>query len=158
MALLPGLTKETILGSIRGPRFDHISAIYNLLLDEKLEAEAPPPGSPTYFNLLGPPQRKASITTGVVERGPGTPADPTMPEIHLFLNDSQIFEKVDLKKYKLWKFILIKNLNCNETVWRNESGRRRGRRKSRWNFPIPPRQTAHCWPTTSTLHKLIPLN
>ncbi|XP_021963869.1 serine/threonine-protein kinase SIK3 isoform X2 [Folsomia candida] len=88
MACLPGLTKDAILQSIQEERFDHICAIYNLLLHEKLTEQESP--SPTYFTLHHPVQRKASITTGVVER-----VDPQMPEIHLFLNDSQIYEKFD---------------------------------------------------------------
>ncbi len=147
----PSLTPELILSSIREPRrFDHISAIYFLLLDGKLEllaqltsqtqrSQPPSPYSsysniqqlsfshhnnidhsssssnsptathfPFHFALPPPllnyqphPQRKSSITTGVVERRESNPTPPTPPthnqphpQIHLFLNDSQIFEKV----------------------------------------------------------------
>jgi len=82
MALIPGLSKDLIMQSIRERRFDHISAIYDLLSDNKEEETR----SQTYFQL--PVARKASITTGVVERH-----EPA-PEIQLCLNDSQIFEKV----------------------------------------------------------------
>lgn len=44
---------------------------------------------PTVFQL--PVQRKASITTGVVER------QEAPPEIQLLLNDSQIYEKVSTR-------------------------------------------------------------
>lgn len=96
IALLPGLTKETVLQSVSERRFDHISAIYDLLFDAK-EEEARNQGqlSPSTAGLPQPlpifqfpVQRKASITTGVVER----PEAP--PEIQLLLNDSQIYEKV----------------------------------------------------------------
>lgn len=87
MSLLPGLSKELIMQSISNARFDHISAIYDLLMDDKEEETR----GQTYFQL--PVQRKASITTGVVER-----QEPT-PEIHLFLNDSQIYEKVKFKQF-----------------------------------------------------------
>lgn len=125
MALLPGLTKELILQSIREPRFDHISAIYHLLLDEKeillteggmggpqrressssSTHESPhhqlihhsyptTPSSQQHSYFALPVQRKTSITTGVVDRNPSSPDPTQMPEIHFFLNDSQIFEKV----------------------------------------------------------------
>lgn len=105
MACLPGLTKDAILQSIQEERFDHICAIYNLLLHEKLTEQESP--SPTYFTLHHPVQRKASITTGVVER-----VDPQMPEIHLFLNDSQIYEKVkSLLLLLLFSYNFPNNLN-----------------------------------------------
>lgn len=92
ISLLPGVTKETVLQSVRERRFDHISAIYDLLNDPNEEevrgqsiAEAPVQPVPV-FQL--PVQRKASITTGVVER------QEAPPEIQLLLNDSQIYEKV----------------------------------------------------------------
>ncbi|CAL8111834.1 unnamed protein product [Orchesella dallaii] len=89
ISLLPGVSKETVLQSVRERRFDHISAIYDLLFDAKEEdvmGQGPPQPLPV-FHL--PVQRKASITTGVVER-----QEPP-PEIHLLLNDSQIYEKFD---------------------------------------------------------------
>jgi uroporphyrinogen-III decarboxylase len=92
MALIPGLSKDLIMQSIREMRFDHISAIYDLLQDSKEEENRGQ--SQTYFQF--PATRKASITTGVVER-----QEPA-PEIHFCLNDSQIFEKVcKLKELRL---------------------------------------------------------
>ena len=90
MTLLPGLTRETILQSVGEQRFDHISAIYDLLTVREDESRGQSPVSPFIF----PTQRKASITTGVVER------TEAPPEIQLYLNDSQIYEKVsDVKNY-----------------------------------------------------------
>jgi len=99
MALIPGLSKEIILHSINEKSFDHISAIYDLLCDAGEEYRDPCnmcpgimetpelPVSPSHT-----PCRTSSITTGEVAR-------PT-PEIQLFLNDSQIYEKV-------WKIIMF---------------------------------------------------
>ena len=86
MTLLPGLSRDLILQSIREKRFDHISAIYDLLTIRDEETRGQSPVSPFVF----PAQRKASITTGVVER------TEAPPEIQLFLNDSQIYEKVSV--------------------------------------------------------------
>jgi serine/threonine-protein kinase SIK3 len=58
MLRLPGLSSELVVLSVKQKRFDHISAIYNLLVD-KLERQPQPPRL-----LLPQPQRKASITTG----------------------------------------------------------------------------------------------
>ncbi|CAG7729991.1 unnamed protein product [Allacma fusca] len=87
MTLLPGLSRETILQSIKEKRFNHISAIYDLLTlrEEEPCGQSPSPVSP----FVLPAQRKASITTGVVERAEAP------PEIQLFLNDSQIYEKFE---------------------------------------------------------------
>lgn len=76
--------------------FDHVSAIYHLLVD-KLEQRD---GNVKRTSLLSTtPQRKASITTGVVDRSPecdhsNSPlvSMPTIPAVHL-MNDNQALEK-----------------------------------------------------------------
>lgn len=40
MLTLPGLTAETLLNAVQGNAFDHVSAIYNLLVD-RLEPTMP---------------------------------------------------------------------------------------------------------------------
>jgi len=85
MSVIPGLTKELILQSVVQRRFDHISAIYDLLTSCG-EDESRVQFQSTTFQISA--QRKSSITTGVVERQDG------FPDIQLFLNDSQIYEKV----------------------------------------------------------------
>jgi len=90
MSLIPGLSRELTLLSVLERRFDHISAIYDLLVsckNEELRGQSP---------FHPPIQRKASITTGIVER------QEAVPEIQLFLNDAQVYEKVD----KVRKIIL----------------------------------------------------
>jgi serine/threonine-protein kinase SIK3 len=86
MSLIPGLTKELVLQSVVERRFDHISAIYDLLTtcpeDDSRNQSAVPLSA----------QRKASITTGVVER------QDALPEIQLFLNEAHIYEKVNGKR------------------------------------------------------------
>lgn len=74
--------------------FDHISAIYHLLVDklEQRDRKSLNKGAST-------PQRKASITTGIVDRSPecehvNSPlvSMPTIPAVHL-MNDNQALEK-----------------------------------------------------------------
>lgn len=110
IALLPGVSKDTVLQSVRERRFDHISAIYDLLLDTKAEEARGQgqAGPPQIQDFQFPVPRKASITTGVVERSEAP------PEIQLLLNDSQIYEKVGRPKI----FMLIATLN---TVFKSKS-------------------------------------
>ncbi|XP_076053776.1 uncharacterized protein LOC143032726 [Oratosquilla oratoria] len=72
MMQLPGLEKEHILQSIQNRRFDHISAIYDLLLEslESSSTAASPTLSLYPHNLPVVPNhhRRSSITTGVVDR------------------------------------------------------------------------------------------
>uniref|UniRef100_A0A0A9Y3Q2 non-specific serine/threonine protein kinase n=1 Tax=Lygus hesperus TaxID=30085 RepID=A0A0A9Y3Q2_LYGHE len=63
MLQLPDLTREKIMEAVQNNRFEHISAIYHLLVD-KLEGRIS--GSPTLSAMQS--SRRASITTGVVER------------------------------------------------------------------------------------------
>ncbi|XP_023703569.1 serine/threonine-protein kinase SIK3 isoform X4 [Cryptotermes secundus] len=100
MLQLPGLDKEMILKSVHSNSFGNISAIYHLLVD-KLERQDLTRSS---SNIpLVATQRKASITTGVVDRSPvsdleseqgGSPlvSMPAIPVLHL-INDSQLLEK-----------------------------------------------------------------
>ncbi|XP_034233875.1 serine/threonine-protein kinase SIK3-like isoform X2 [Thrips palmi] len=74
MLQLPGLTSEMILQSIQERRFDHISAIYHLLVD-KLEQRSQGGVS----RPVGLMQRKASITTGIVDRSPLSEFEPFAP-------------------------------------------------------------------------------
>lgn len=82
MSLIPGLSRELILLSVLERRFDHVSAIYDLLITNKNEERR------GQLNFQPQAPRKGSITTGVVER------QETAPEIQLFLNDAQVYEKV----------------------------------------------------------------
>ncbi|KAL0281085.1 UNVERIFIED_CONTAM: hypothetical protein PYX00_002182 [Menopon gallinae] len=94
MLTLPGLDHDIILKSVRNDMFDHISAIYHLLVDklEQRDRKSVNKGAST-------PQRKASITTGIVDRSPeyehvNSPlvSMPTIPAVHL-MNDNQALEK-----------------------------------------------------------------
>ncbi|KAK9509203.1 hypothetical protein O3M35_006567 [Rhynocoris fuscipes] len=93
MLQLPGLTKEMIIDAVKNNAFDHTSAIYHLLVD-KLEGRIA--SSPVNPSLL--PSRRASITTGVVERVTPeiettmSPLMVTMPAVHL-MQDSLQLEK-----------------------------------------------------------------
>ncbi|XP_049838712.1 serine/threonine-protein kinase SIK3 isoform X1 [Schistocerca gregaria] len=100
MLKLPGLDKDMIVQSVRNHGFDHISAIYNLLVD-KLEKRRLISSSMGSLPVI---QRKASITTGVVDRSPvgdgeteqgaGSPlvSMPTIPAVFL-LEDPESLEK-----------------------------------------------------------------
>lgn len=91
MLKLPGLNKDMIIESVKGNRFDHISAIYHLFVD-KLEGRISSSSVPNPTNSLLPQQqtRRASITTGVVERL--TPEMETIPAVHL-MQDPLVLEK-----------------------------------------------------------------
>ncbi|XP_014273790.3 serine/threonine-protein kinase SIK3 [Halyomorpha halys] len=94
MLQLPGLNREMIIEAVQGNHFDHISAIYHLFVD-KLEGRISSVSTspvPTAANSLLPQQqtRRASITTGVVERL--TPEMETIPAVHL-MQDPLILEK-----------------------------------------------------------------
>lgn len=75
--------------------FDHISAIYHLLVDKLEERNV------SLKTSIAPtaPQRKTSITTGLVDRtvdldsiSPPLLSMPTIPAVHL-MNDNQSLEK-----------------------------------------------------------------
>ncbi|CAB0013878.1 unnamed protein product, partial [Nesidiocoris tenuis] len=87
MLQLPDLTREGIIEAVQSNRFDHISAIYHLLVD-KLEGRMS--GVLSVVNSA----RRASITTGVVERVTPemenvSPLMVTMPAVHI-LQDMQL--------------------------------------------------------------------
>ncbi|XP_059482421.1 serine/threonine-protein kinase SIK3-like isoform X2 [Neocloeon triangulifer] len=108
MLQLPGLTSDLIIQSVKQKNFDHISAIYHLLVDklEKQQRHHLMHQQTSLSSISTPvapqPQRKASITTGVVDRSPASEDDSSggsplvsMPHIptSLLLNDSQLLEK-----------------------------------------------------------------
>ncbi|KAK3913599.1 Serine/threonine-protein kinase SIK3 [Frankliniella fusca] len=74
MLQLPGLTSEMIIQSLQEKTFDHISAIYHLLVDKLEQRSQNGPTRP-----IGLMQRKASITTGVVDRSPLNEFEPFAP-------------------------------------------------------------------------------
>ncbi|XP_026279659.1 serine/threonine-protein kinase SIK3 isoform X2 [Frankliniella occidentalis] len=74
MLQLPGLTSEMIIQSLQEKNFDHISAIYHLLVDKLEQRSQGGPARP-----IGLMQRKASITTGVVDRSPLNEFEPFAP-------------------------------------------------------------------------------
>ncbi|XP_064470778.1 serine/threonine-protein kinase SIK3-like isoform X2 [Ornithodoros turicata] len=109
MLQLPQLTAEQIEQSVQERRFDHYSAIYHLLRD-KLEQQQKKALLPQNLPLTAQPQRKSSITTGIVEKGPqpsdgdGEPQQTTlvpspvlavspMPELQPMLSGDQSLEK-----------------------------------------------------------------
>ncbi|XP_076372235.1 serine/threonine-protein kinase SIK3-like isoform X2 [Tachypleus tridentatus] len=67
MLQLPGISSEQIAKSVREKRFDDYSAIYHLLLD-KLKSHQRAALLSQNLPVTAQPQRKSSITTGVVER------------------------------------------------------------------------------------------
>ncbi|GFY24220.1 hypothetical protein TNCV_1012721 [Trichonephila clavipes] len=73
MLQLPAFKREDIVGSVREDKFDQYSAMYHLLL-EKIKALQGKSLIPQNLPVASQPQRKASITTGVVEKSP--PAEP----------------------------------------------------------------------------------
>ncbi|XP_054260207.1 serine/threonine-protein kinase SIK3-like isoform X2 [Macrosteles quadrilineatus] len=99
MLQLPGLDKDMIVKSLAENSFDHLSAIYHLLVD-KIERR-----SRSSFGVIANSApihqqlRRASITTGVVERvneadtnSPLLMSMPTMPAM-LLMQDSLQLEK-----------------------------------------------------------------
>ncbi|XP_073996581.1 serine/threonine-protein kinase SIK3-like isoform X2 [Rhodnius prolixus] len=93
MLQLPGLNKDKIIEAVKKDAFGHTSAIYHLLLD-KLEGRiSSSPVNPTVLH-----SRRASITTGVVERVTSevdtsmSPLMVPMPAVHL-MQDSVQLEK-----------------------------------------------------------------
>ncbi|XP_075222290.1 serine/threonine-protein kinase SIK3-like isoform X2 [Lycorma delicatula] len=100
MLQLPGLDRDMIYKSVTENSFDHISAIYHLLVD-KLESQISKVNNclTTGSVLTHQQTRRASITTGVVERvnemeSSTSPfmAMPTMQSMHL-MQDSLQLEK-----------------------------------------------------------------
>lgn len=69
MLQLPNVTQEQIEQSVLEKRFDHYSAIYHLLYD-KLQNQQKHALLPQNLPLTAQPQRKSSITTGIVEKNP----------------------------------------------------------------------------------------
>uniref|UniRef100_A0A1B6H4M6 non-specific serine/threonine protein kinase n=1 Tax=Cuerna arida TaxID=1464854 RepID=A0A1B6H4M6_9HEMI len=101
MLQLPGLDKDAIVKSVVENSFDHVSAIYQLLVD-KIERRNRPScctlanSAPVHQQL-----RRASITTGVVERvndpesnNPLLMSMPTMPAM-LLMQDTLQLEKFE---------------------------------------------------------------
>lgn len=68
MLQLPGLTKEQIIKCVKEKYFDSCSAIYHLLHD-KLKNHQRASLLTQNLPVTAQPQRKSSITTGMVERG-----------------------------------------------------------------------------------------
>ncbi|KAM7315336.1 serine/threonine-protein kinase SIK3 [Ixodes scapularis] len=109
MLQLPHITREQIEQSVQEKRFDHYSAIYHLLYD-KLQNQQKRALLPQNLPLTAQPQRKSSITTGIVEKSP-QPVDgdaeqqqqnlvpspvltvSPMPELHPMLMGDQSLEK-----------------------------------------------------------------
>ncbi|GFT45651.1 hypothetical protein NPIL_362642 [Nephila pilipes] len=73
MLQLPAFKREDIVGSVKENKFDQYSAMYHLLL-EKIKTHQRMSLIPQNLPVASQPQRKASITTGVVEKSP--PAEP----------------------------------------------------------------------------------
>lgn len=69
MLQMPGFTREEIISSVKENKFDQYSAMYCLLL-EKIKAQQRVSMLPQNLPVASQPQRKASITTGVVEKSP----------------------------------------------------------------------------------------
>nr|CAD7589724.1 unnamed protein product [Timema genevievae] len=104
MLRLPGLDSEMIQRSVQSQSFDHISAIYHLLVDKlKSNEKGTDAVTPTCNMSFFPSQRKTSITTGVVDRSLTSESNieqidfplvslPVTPAVYL-LNDSQFLEK-----------------------------------------------------------------
>ncbi|XP_035206151.1 serine/threonine-protein kinase SIK3-like isoform X2 [Stegodyphus dumicola] len=73
MLQLPAFKREDIVSSVKENKFDQYSAMYHLLL-EKIKTHQRMALLPQNLPVASQPQRKASITTGVVEKSP--PAEP----------------------------------------------------------------------------------
>ncbi|KAK6645412.1 hypothetical protein RUM43_001689 [Polyplax serrata] len=96
MLTLPGLDHDIIYKSVTNDMFDHISAIYHLLVDKLEQRSGNLKVAPVVPSAT---QRKASITTGLVDRSPecensNSPlvSMPTIPAVYL-TNDNQALEK-----------------------------------------------------------------
>ncbi|XP_059615059.1 uncharacterized protein LOC132260760 [Phlebotomus argentipes] len=76
MLQLPGLTADMIAQSVHENRYDHIYAIYNLLVDKLQSKKREQQRIQHHGNFMYPRSRKASITTGIVER-----SEPTKSEV-----------------------------------------------------------------------------
>lgn len=66
MEQMCGFTQKEIIQSVKGKHFDNISALY-YLLQEKISTQHKNHGNTTQ-SVMSQPQRKASITTGIVEK------------------------------------------------------------------------------------------
>nr|CAD7259117.1 unnamed protein product [Timema shepardi] len=98
------LNHRWMIQSVQLQSFDHISAIYHLLVDKlKSNEKGTDAVTPTCNMSFFPSQRKTSITTGVVDRSLTSESNieqidfplvslPAIPAIYL-LNDSQFLEK-----------------------------------------------------------------
>ncbi|GBM42605.1 Serine/threonine-protein kinase SIK3 [Araneus ventricosus] len=71
MLQLPAFKREDIVCSVKENKFDQYSAMYHLLL-EKIKTHQRMSLIPQNLPVASQPQRKASITTGVVEKSPPT--------------------------------------------------------------------------------------
>ncbi|KAG8195836.1 hypothetical protein JTE90_008531 [Oedothorax gibbosus] len=69
MLQLPAFKREDIVCSVKENKFDQYSAMYHLLL-EKIKLHQRMALTPQNLPVSSQPQRKASITTGVVEKSP----------------------------------------------------------------------------------------
>lgn len=70
MLQLSGLTADMIAQSVHENRFDHVYAIYNLLVDKLNKKRKEQQRLQHHASLAYSRTRKASITTGIVERSP----------------------------------------------------------------------------------------
>ncbi|GAB6027427.1 hypothetical protein CHUAL_001693 [Chamberlinius hualienensis] len=107
MLKLQGMENEMIRESVKKRMFDHISAMYHLFVD-KLKRQNMKSLTPQNLPVAAQPQRKSSITTGIVERNPPTadvsPAEidsclPSLPVNLPSIPSVQVFDESLLEKY-----------------------------------------------------------
>uniref|UniRef100_A0A182NJ75 Non-specific serine/threonine protein kinase n=1 Tax=Anopheles dirus TaxID=7168 RepID=A0A182NJ75_9DIPT len=108
MLQLPGLTADMIAQSVHESRFDHIYAIYNLLVDKLRQKRKEKGRLQHHASLAFSRSRKTSITTGVVDRtecikndslerlSPLTSVGSTILHISSGLAGTEELEKYDL--------------------------------------------------------------
>uniref|UniRef100_A0A182MLI5 Non-specific serine/threonine protein kinase n=1 Tax=Anopheles culicifacies TaxID=139723 RepID=A0A182MLI5_9DIPT len=109
MLQLPGLTADMIAQSVHESRFDHIYAIYNLLVDKLRQKRKEKGRLQHHASLAYSRSRKTSITTGVVDRtevikndslerlSPLTSVGSTILNISSGLAGTEDLEKYDLE-------------------------------------------------------------
>ncbi|XP_058065966.1 mucin-19 [Anopheles bellator] len=109
MLQLPGLTADMIAQSVHENRFDHIYAIYSLLVDKLRQKRKEKGRLQHHASLAFARSRKTSITTGVVDRtellqndslerlSPLTSVGSTILNISAGLGGTEELEKYDLE-------------------------------------------------------------
>ncbi|XP_063218746.1 serine/threonine-protein kinase SIK3-like isoform X2 [Bacillus rossius redtenbacheri] len=130
MLQLPGLTAEIIQQSVQSRTFDHISAIYHLLVDKlKNKEKQLAMCSDSSAIQSATSQRKSSITTGVVDRSTvceseAEPSDlllvsvPGIPMWNAQFGDSQFLDKFGDADVQL-------ELECEEQQRKSSGGSNR---------------------------------